>query len=65
MAPTHAKFQIFIPANLYFYKTFTMETKTRNQPRATGLLCGYFIKVKTTTSPKRRLLSGHKRGRLI
>ena len=60
MAPKHAKYLLCI-------KDSWWEEKLKTCQEQQGFVCGHFMKVfyKTTTCPKRPLLSGPKIGHLI
>ena len=68
MAPKHAKLQIFIQANLYFFQNIHRWKKTKTCQEQPNFVCGRLIQVfhkMTTTFPRRPLLSGPKSGHLI
>ena len=67
MTPKHAKLQIFIQVNLYFFQNIHHWKKTKTCQERPNLVPGCLIQVfyKTTTFPRLPLLNGPKNGRLI
>ena len=66
MAPKHAKLQIFIQVNLYFFQNIHRWKKTKTCQERQKNICGHLMQVfyKTTTFPRQALSSGPKSGRL-
>ena len=67
MAPKHAKLQIFIQANLYFFQNIHRWKKTKTCQERSNFVHGRLIQVlhKMTNFPGQPLLSGPKSGHLI